>query len=689
MANGYKGKILRINLTNQSISTINTSDYEEYGGGLGIGTAIFWDLCADKLPFDAYDAKNVLCIMTSPMSGTIVPSMSGRTEICGVGPQAYPTGLFSRSNFGGRFSGELKYAGWDGIVIEGASSSPVWVNIVNDKVTFEDASGLWGLDTFTAQQKIWDYVADGQKYGDWLQKGTSLSSPRTTQRPAVLCTGPIGEALVPDMGCLVHDKGNGAGQSGFGSVFGSKKLKAISVVGTGSVEIADPKELYAARDWAMDYTRGFGVPMKPGPTAITRTMYARGAATEVQGPQGCMACINPCRQRNKDGIGNESSCVDVIYYQWADAMKHGALTTAYRRAGDYSQTYGANNYALNHGIRWLYTLYNQGIVGKGKQIDTDIDFNDLGSDHWVATFLDNIVQGKDQMGIDLRQGFLRAAKKWGRLEQDLKSGILRFPYNGYPEHGYDGRWEYEWGYGSIFGERDINEHCFNFVIYYYPMWSVEPRPVTAQCLAEMVSDKLLPVEGDPRMLDYSWENMYSDSTARKVAWHRHYTSFYKASMLFCDWSWPDFCNPYGPNGDYNGITPDAEPRFINAVTGKNMTFADGVETGRKIWNLRNAIWTLQGRHRDAVKFADFYYDTKAVGNYFLPTYENGEWAFRNVGANERFFERAKVEDFKTRFYEIEGWDPNTGWPTRSTLEGLGLKKVADLLEAKGKLGEES
>ena len=105
--------------------------------------------------------------------------------------------------------------------------------------------------------------------------------------------------------------------------------------------------------------------------------------------------------------------------------------------------------------------------------------------------------------------------------------------------------------------------------------------------------------------------------------------------------------------------------------------------------MRNAIWTLQGRHRDAVKFADFYYDTKAVGNYFLPTYENGEWAFRNVGANERFFERAKVEDFKTRFYEIEGWDPNTGWPTRSTLEGLGLKKVADLLEAKGKLGEES
>ena len=108
------GKVLRLDLTNKKAHVFDTSKYEEYGGGIGIGTAIFWDLCADKLPFDAYDLQNIVTIMTSPLSGTLTPG-SGRCEVNGLGPQSYPTHWFTRSNFGGRFAGqsEGRWLGWN------------------------------------------------------------------------------------------------------------------------------------------------------------------------------------------------------------------------------------------------------------------------------------------------------------------------------------------------------------------------------------------------------------------------------------------------------------------------------------------------------------------------------------------------------------------------------------------------
>ena len=80
--NGYAGSILRLNLTEQQVSTIPTADYNQWGGGHGMGSAIFFDLVADKT-IDGFDPKNVVTIMTSPLTGTVVPGASGRTEVQG------------------------------------------------------------------------------------------------------------------------------------------------------------------------------------------------------------------------------------------------------------------------------------------------------------------------------------------------------------------------------------------------------------------------------------------------------------------------------------------------------------------------------------------------------------------------------------------------------------------------------
>ena len=207
--------------------------------------------------------------------------------------------------------------------------------------------------------------------------------------------------------------------------------------------------------------------------------------------------------------------------------------------------------------------------------------------------------------------------------------------------------------------------------------------VDAEEAIGIYTKKMVPFQDDPLMLDYSTENMYSEHIAKLVAWHRYYTRFWKQSALFCDWRWPDFINLYAP--DNTGSTGEAEPKFLKAVTGKDFSFLDGIELGRRIWNLDHAVWTLQGRHRDMVHFADFIYNQPSSGTvHCLPGRKNGKWVYLDTVG--RLVNKQKFEQFKTAFYRLQGWDLHTGYPTRSTLESLRLAHVADELEKNDTLG---
>ena len=139
------------------------------------------------------------------------------------------------------------------------------------------------------------------------------------------------------------------------------------------------------------------------------------------------------------------------------------------------------------------------------------------------------------------------------------------------------------------------------------------------------------------------------------------------------------------SADNRGATPHAEPRFFNAVTGKNITFADGMELGRKIFTLDRAIWTLQGRDRDMEVFPDYIYEKDSVGET-LPIYDHKtkKWSFSK--SSGRKLDPVKVEEWKTKFYAFEGFNTANGWPTRKTLEDMGLKKVADCMQNQNRLG---
>lgn len=379
------------------------------------------------------------------------------------------------------------------------------------------------------------------------------------------------------------------------------------------------------------------------------------------------------------GISNGSSCGDTI---WAMSVQGSRKDK--EMACDLLQRYGINTSQLPTLLRYMNVLYQQGILGPGKKIDCDLPMDLFGKPEFFHSAARKVIL-REGIGNVLSEGCARAAEAWGRLKDDTDSGLLALPNWGYIQH-YDPRIEVEWSYGSILGERDINEHSINMALQKMPSMTINAGmdPVLpAEKAVEMVAARVLPYEGDPFMFDYGEgpTGIYSDHRVKTIAWHRHYTRFWLQSILFCDWVWPQFFTPN--RADKHGTTPEGEPRFFHAVTGKNISFVEGMELGRKIWNLDRSIWVLQGRHRDMEVHAGYVYTVPTESPYYVPVYKSGKWTYdANVG---RVLNKTKFEEWKTRFYNFEDWNSANGWPKRKTLESLGLKKVADTMQTRNKL----
>jgi aldehyde:ferredoxin oxidoreductase len=706
MMNGYSGKILRLNLSGRTQDTIPTQKYLEWVGGHGMGTAIFFDLVGNKIREmqDGFHEANVITMMTSPLTGTLVPACAGRLEVQGVGVQSHPIGWFTRSNFGGRFSTMLKHAGWDGIVIEGSATEPIWIDIRDDLVRYRkcDELSLWGQDAWETQETIWKDVAGRNNFREWYEP--TGQSGQTTQRSAVVAIGPAGENVCRTA-CLIHDASNASGQGGFGAIWGLKKLKAISVIGTGGVDVHDPRELLKARLWLKDnYAFKLGdlksteLTLSVGGAPVPAVLFGNVAdkapgqswfdrPDEPQRPQACVGCHAGCRARYESGVGNEAGCMETMLCPDAESMD------VQRQATDLLNRFGLNAWEMVYTLNYIRFLNKEKILGPGLKIDSPLDFSDYGTFPFVKRFLEMAAtkqaegQTNHPFAVALSEGAFRAAEAWGRLETDLKSGDLPYAHWGIPMH-FDPRMELEWGYGTILGDRDVNEHDFQNVWAAATQadWMGREPDVSAEQAVDIILPKLVPFNDDPRILDYGDDNMYSEHIAKLVAWHRYYTRFWKVTVQFCDWRWPDFVNINVDNRV--GCTGVAEPLFLKAVTGRDLGFEESIQLGRRIWNLNHVIWTLQGRHRDQVHFADYIYekDVEALNGTknLLPVLKDDRWSYQDCF--NRKLDKDRVDDFKSAYYRLEGWDEATGYPTRQTLEDLQLPEAADMLSRYELLG---
>jgi aldehyde:ferredoxin oxidoreductase len=220
MMQDYTGKLLRVDLTEGRgwDETLNPAYVADFIGGSGLAARYLLDMVDAKT--DPLGPANPLVFMTGPMVGTIMPS-AGRYSVCALSPL---TGLWGEANAGGFFGPELRFSGYDGILITGASDSPVWLALIDGVATIRDATPLWGLDTYVTQSEIQNLLDD--------------------PKARVACIGPAGEALVP-MAAIMNDHGRAAGRSGMGAVMGSKRLKAIAVRGRDKPPVAEPERLQA------------------------------------------------------------------------------------------------------------------------------------------------------------------------------------------------------------------------------------------------------------------------------------------------------------------------------------------------------------------------------------------------------------------------------------------------------------
>jgi len=214
MAAMYAGTILRIDLSEGKISKEPTSAYSgDYLGGRGINIRLLYDMVPPEV--DPLDPENALIFGVGPLSGTLIPA--SRTEITFKSPE---TGFLGSTNFGGSFGPELKFAGYDHIVLTGKADHPVYLWISNDQVEIRDASHLWGKDTHETQDIIRAELDPEAK---------------------VACIGQAGENRV-HFATVQSLLGHGAGRTGPGAVMGSKNLKAVVVRGTKEIPLADPEK---------------------------------------------------------------------------------------------------------------------------------------------------------------------------------------------------------------------------------------------------------------------------------------------------------------------------------------------------------------------------------------------------------------------------------------------------------------
>lgn len=222
-------KLLVVDLSTEtySIRTMSAPICRKYLGGLGLGVKILFDNLRKGI--DPFSEENVLIFAASIFNGTDWPA-SGRFEVVHKSPL---TGILGYSNCGGYFGRELRRTRFDVVAITGKAKRPLLLYLEKGKVEFEEASELWGMDTFQTQTVL------KERYGEDIE---------------IACLGPAGENLVK-FASIITRFGRAAGRTGTGATMGAKRLKALVVKGSGDVNIHDKERFLRLADEAFEAIR--------------------------------------------------------------------------------------------------------------------------------------------------------------------------------------------------------------------------------------------------------------------------------------------------------------------------------------------------------------------------------------------------------------------------------------------------
>jgi len=693
MAGGYTGKTLRVDLTTGKVTAEDTlAKYKDFIGGAGLGYKVLWD----EVPAGtkAWDPANRLILGVGPLSGTGAPC-GGRVSTISLSPPSQFE-LPAVGHMGGHWGPELKFAGWDSIIIQGKANAPSWISIQDDKVEIRDAKKLWGQGIFQTTAAICADIGNDCH---------------------VAAIGQAGENLVRNA-CIMNDRSHSAGLHG--SVMGSKNLKAIGVKGTGALKISMDKNAW--RDLVNAYLPLMGcnnqgvVPSTPQSWAefygSTRWTAQRGAfwgrATPPFDVGICPADdLNKMGLRTHKGIQDHGFELGVKYTTRIGGCFGCPIRCHTAMDNPNLEQFGVSRFQTNtcngvsHGPGW----YDPAPTGEKlmllKQIGSALaddygwwsDYGQSGRDFVYMKkkgLFEKYLPAKEYAAIPWKLWEAQSPdfSKWVYKAITYKEGEFGQAFadgpewmeKRYPEMKEAHFKEYElqsWKFGmakhhsteaggQVGGLLNLmrNAHAQNHT---HSNFQGSGLPIA---LKKEIGAELF---GTPDAVDNNNDvKPMNAGKARFAVLSTIYQDLHD-SLTLCNWTQPIWASPVKER-KYRG-DPEAEAKFFSAVTGINKTRGDLELDGLRIVALFRALTMKFMNEADMRTKHDI-----------VP-----EWAFTYPKDKEPFtpghakMDRADMEKAKDMFYEQLGFDVKTGTPTRAMLEKLNMKSVADELESKNLL----
>jgi len=622
MSFGWAGQILRLDLSNRTASTMPTEPYTQlFIGGRGISAKILYDEV--DLEISPFDPENKIFFAPGVLTGTAAPSTS-RLKVYGLSTN----GFLGATGLGAYIPNEIKWAGYDNIIVEGKSDKPAYVYINNDSIEFKDASHLWGKDVYETQQII------KEELGDQTQ---------------IMCIGPGGEKAIA-FGSIHTGWGSAAGRCGFGGIMGSKNLKAIAVRGTRGVGIAKMEEFLKSaeerRNWLKDHpeypymiTSGdkhlpsdwftYGIcaagnfePIDwtkeslPNP-AKEDEFYAKYALSQ----HGCAGCpiFHYSRFEIPDiGIGGakctgRASTTGVI---GVDDFKVGF------RIYNLINRYGLDVVSTTNIISFLMELYQRGII---TEKDTDGIPIIRGDEKAIISTIHKI--GKQEgFGQLFKEGLVKGARAIGRGAEDYTMEV-----KGLELEPYEYRTIKQWALAQATNTREI----------------IDSISITAYSWLESTTqeDK-----------DYYEQEALERYGVKEAAFN---TSYEHAPMVtidqenvvmaadmtgLCKWvNW------------YMGSSHEATAKLFSLVTGVEMSEDDLLFAAQRITTLDRAFNVMKGMRRK---------DDTLPKRFFAEPVPGGPFK------GERL-DKAKFNKMLEGYYKLHGYDKD-GIPVKETFDKFGL-----------------
>ncbi|MDW8021185.1 MAG: aldehyde ferredoxin oxidoreductase family protein [Nitrososphaerota archaeon] len=606
---GITGKLLRIDLTKRKsiVENIPLKWFHKYLGGRGLAARYYYDeISADV---DPLSPENKLIFSTGVLTGT--PAF-GATKAYIVSKSPL-TGHYSVANAGGYFGVNLKWAGYDGVIIEGRADEPVYLSIIDGELEIKNAKSYWGSKTIEAQDVIREEVGE--------------------QKASVACIGPAGEKL-SRMACIVADssgrRGGVFGRGGLGAVMGSKNLKAIAVYGTKEVEVADVDKL---RDYLKTHIKELrettGNHTRYGTLQYTMPLYELGAypllnftrtrveegameklAAEVMRENylvrdvACSRCPVACGKFLEAGKGEWRGSQSKVEYEtlWSLGPHCGVFDyDAIIMAHAITEEYGFDGMSSGYTVGFGMELYERGIIDKEFTGGLELKFGNAEAEIELLELMGE----RRGVGEVFADGAVRAAERIGKNSINYVMHVKRQEFAGYEPRAF-------YGIGLAYATSSRGA-CHNV-----GGWTIRD---------ELLKPKLdrFAVEGKGRLV-----KSIQDVRA------------YIDSLALCTI----------PRRALN-LTDEPSPEVVNYITGAELTGEYLVLAGERIYSLERLILNREGvRRPDDMLPPRIMYepvpDGPAKGHRITPEMLN------------------KMLD---EYYEARGWDRN-GVVMEKTIERL-------------------